>query len=408
MKRMFIKILATIALLIAVVGATQAEKLARLYHTVTLFNANVIVGNFSNMESMYDVVEIKPSGPASRFSQQPQPLPTEFTFKGNTRSVNNFLDETSTTALLVVKGNTITFEDYYQGTTATDRRISWSLAKSFLSALFGIAVHDGDIESIHDPVTKYVPELNGTGYDNVAIKDVLQMSSGVGFNEDYDDFHSDINRFGRTFAVGGSFDNFAKSLQRAREPGKVLHYVSIDTHVVGMVLRAATGRDIVDYFDDKLWSKIQPEDSVLYIIDKQNEPMVLGGMNLRTRDFTRFGQLYLNKGKWRDTQVVPESWVKASVTPDAPHLMPGDRETANTNLGYGYQWWIPENADQEFMGLGIYGQFLYVNQQANVVIVKNSAHLDFTKNDYESTAETVEFFRAVVASLENRFTSLPK
>lgn len=398
MKKFKISIFVVLVILIVIV-AVKAENLKRLYYAMTLFDKELIVDNFSNMASLFPSTEIEATTNASTFDQDLKPLPSHYKYKNNDRSVPDFLDKTSTTALLVVKGNTITYESYFQGTTGKDYRISWSTAKSFLSALFGIAVHEGTIKSIEEPVTNYVPELINTGYDGVRIKDVLQMSSGVHFNEDYYDFNSDINRFGRTFALGGSFDEFAATLVRDKTPGTYLHYVSIDTHVLGMVIRAATGRSIVDYFNEKLWSKIQPESSVYYIVDNKNEPMVLGGMNLRTRDFARFGQLYLNNGNWKGEQVVPRDWVQASITPDAPHLIPGKRESAKLNLGYGYQWWIPEESDQEFLALGIYGQYIYVNQKSGVVIVKNSAHIEFAENDFESATEAVAFFRAVAESI---------
>lgn len=391
--------LAVLFVILLVLALVKGESLKRLYYAITLFDKEVIVENFSNMATLFPSAEIQPTSEASVFEQDLKPLPSHFTYKNNQQSVPEYIDSTSTTALLVLKGNTLTYENYFQGTSDKDYRISWSTAKSFLSALFGVAVHEGAIKSIEESVTDYVPALKGTGYDGVRIKDVLQMSSGVYFNEDYYDFDSDINRFGRTFALGGSLDEFAGTLDRGREPGTHLHYVSIDTHVLGMVMRAATGRSILNYFDEKLWSRIHPEASAYYIVDNKNEPMVLGGLNIRTRDFARFGQLYLNNGSWNGEQIIPSEWVQASITPDAPHLVPGERETSSINLGYGYQWWIPEQADQEFMALGIYGQYIYVNQKAGVVIVKNSAHLEFAENGFESATEAVEFFRAIAASL---------
>jgi CubicO group peptidase (beta-lactamase class C family) len=287
------------------------------------------------------------------------------------------------------------------GTEAEDKRRSWSVAKSFLSALIGVAVEQGKIADINDPVSKYVPSLRGSGYDGVTIKNVLQMSSGVAFDEDYKRFSSDINRMGRLMALGGSFDDFARSLSSERQQGTFLHYVSIDTHVLGMVLRAASGEPIADYFKDNLWSKIQPEASTYYITDESGEPMVLGGLNMRSRDYLKIGKLYRDGGRWNGQQVIPESWVKQSITPDAAHLMPGKRENSGTELGYGYQWWLPKGAEQEFMALGIYDQFIYVDNKSAVVIVKNSAFIDFTENDYESTNESVAFFRSVVKSLSD-------
>jgi CubicO group peptidase (beta-lactamase class C family) len=398
MKKFKITLVALLAILSIIVIA-YSEQIKRVYQTITLFDEDVILNNFSNMSSIFRTVEIKPSTTPSIFERHEHSLPASFTYKGEDISIKDFINKTSTTSLLVVKGNTITFEEYYQGTKDTDSRISWSVAKSLLSALFGVAVEEGYIKSIEEPVTKYVPELLNSGYDGVRIKDVLQMSSGVAFNEDYLDFYSDINRFGRALALGSSIDDFSASLVNKSPPGTYLKYVSINTHVIGMVIRAATGRTIVDYFNEKIWSKIQPESSLFYIVDNQNEPMVLAGMNLRTRDFARFGQLYMNKGLWNSEQVIPSDWVNKSVTPDAPHLTPGKRDSSDIVFGYGYQWWIPENADEEFVAWGIYDQYIYVNQKLGVVIVKNSAHLGFADNNYESRTKTIEFFRNIANSI---------
>ncbi len=375
------------------------QKSVQLYHTITLFDEDKIVSNFSNMGSIIPTVTIKKSGQPHQFGQTPQALPATYNYKGEQKSLQEFLTRSSTTALLVLKGNDITFEDYYQGTSEKDQRISWSMSKSFLSALFGIAIEEGHIKSIDELVTDYVPELKGSGYDGVTIKNVLQMSSGVAFNEDYQDFNSDINRMGRLLALGGSFDEFAASLVNEREQGTFLHYVSIDTHVIGMVLRKATGRPVTEYFKEKLWSKLGTEQDTYYITDTTGEPMVLGGLNMLTRDYARFGKLYLDDGRWNDQQIVPLNWVKDSVTPDAPHLMPGKRDSSKMEMGYGYQWWLPVNADEEFMAVGIYDQYIYVNKKANVVIVKNSANINFTENNYESFLESSEAFRAIAAAL---------
>ena len=392
-------ILSLIVIFALLLVGTNYAALTRVYYAVTLFDEDVIVENFSDMESLFDTVEVSRPANGFTFGRAEQPLPTQYDYNGERRSVSEFLERTRTTALLVLKGDDITFEQYYLGTHAEDRRISWSVSKSFLSALFGVAVDEGHIRSLHDPVTEYVPALTGSGYDGVSIKNVLQMSSGVRFDENYDSFNSDINRFGRLMAFGGSFDEFAGSLANEREQGTFLNYVSLDTHVLGMVLRNATGRSFVDYFDEKLWSQIGAEDSAVFMVDARQEPMVLGGMNIRTRDFARFGKLYRDGGTWDGRQVIPAQWVVDSVTPDAPHLLPGPRDSAELDLGYGYQWWIPENAESEFMAIGIYDQFVYVNQQADVVIVKNSANIDFMENGFESTTETVEVFRAIVSSL---------
>lgn len=395
-KRLLIA--ATIA--ITATAALNWGSLVNLHKVITLFDEDKIVHNFVNMNEALPTITVSSNREPYYFNTAEQALPASFEFNGETISTDEYLQRSATTALVVLKDEDITHESYYLGTKAEDKRISWSVAKSFLSAIFGIAVEQGKIKSLNDPVTDYAPSLQGSGYEGITIKNVLQMSSGIRFNEDYNDFFSDINRMGRLLALGGSFDQFAASLTNEREQGTYLHYVSIDTHVLGMVLRGATGESIVDYFQKHLWNKIQPEADTFYLTDELGEPMVLGGLNMRSVDYLKFGKLYRDNGKWNDEQVIPESWVHASVTPDAPHLMPGKRDNADLDLGYGYQWWLPVDADEEFMALGIYDQFIYVNKKANVVIVKNSANINFMDNNFESGHESAEFFRAVAKSLQ--------
>jgi CubicO group peptidase (beta-lactamase class C family) len=376
-------------------------QLRQLYHTIHLFDEDVIVENFSHMNAIIPTISIKRSGNVNKFNHAPQALPDTFQYLGETRTMDSFLTQTSATALVVIKDNNLTFEDYYKGTSQWDQRISWSMAKSFLSAIFGVAVQEGFIKDLNQSVTDYVPSLAGSGYDGVSIKNVLQMSSGVLFNEDYGDFNSDINRFGRVMALGGSFDDFAASLSTERKQGEYMHYVSLDTHVIGMVLRAATGKSIETYFEEKLWSKLGTERDAIYITDSTGQPMVLGGLNLITRDYARMGTLYRDKGVINGEQIIPAQWIEDSITPDAPHLMPGKRDTSSSKFGYGYQWWLPDNPKQEFMALGIYGQHIYVNRQYNVVIVKNSADRAFMDNEYQHTDIALAAYRTIAKSLSD-------
>jgi CubicO group peptidase (beta-lactamase class C family) len=390
-------------IVIALTGATIFHtEVRQLYNTVRLFDADIIVENFSHMDEVAPIKTLKATDNVRPLTPNPQPLPETFTFKGETHNLQDWLSNSSATALVVIQDDNLVFEDYFQGTQATDKRISWSMAKSFLSALFGIAVSEGKIPDLNAAVTDYVPSLKGSGYDGVSIKNVLQMSSGVYFNEDYGDFNSDINRFGRVMALGGSFDDFSASLNKdpKHEQGTFMHYVSIDTHVIGMVLRAATGKTIMEYFQEKLWNKLGTEEDAFYITDTTGEPMVLGGLNMLSRDYARMGMLYRDGGIYNGEQIVPAKWIEDSITPDAPHLMPGKRETAHTNFGYGYQWWLPENPDQEFLAIGIYGQYIFIDRKTNTVIVKNSADRDFMDNDYESKDIAVAAFRAIAQSLE--------
>ena len=277
------------------------------------------------------------------------------------------------TGIVVLKDGALRHEAYYLGTGAEDLRISWSVAKSFLSALFGIVMAEGAIASLDDGVVTYAPGLAGSAYDGATIRNVLNMASGVAFDEDYLDFWSDINKMGRVIALGGSLDGFAAGLtSRVGAPGAAWHYVSIDTHVLGMVIRGATGRSIPDLMSDKLLSKLGFEAAPYYLTDGDGTAFVLGGLNLRTRDYARFGQMILQGGRWQGQQVVPADWIAASTAPSAP--------TAAGEEQYGFQWWMPEDAREgEFYAIGVYGQYIYVNLPEGMVIAVNAADRHFTE-----------------------------
>lgn len=381
-------------------GAVNHERLTRLYVAITLFEADKITDNFLNMNRVFNVREVQRAGPVFELppSHTPIALPEQFDSHGTRLKVDDFLVETGTNGLLILQNDEIQFEQYYQGHSAQGRHISWSMAKSFTSALLGVAVEEGHIDNIQQPVTDYVPQLKGSGYDGVSIKDVMQMSSGVKFNEDYADFYSDINRMGRIFAMNGALDEFIASLTREREPGTLNHYVSMDTQVLGMVLAAATNRSITDYMEEKLWHKLGVEQNAYWLVDSKGMEMAFGGLNASLRDYARFGRLYLNLGNWNGEQLVPRQWIVDSWTMDAPHLQPKEK-SAETGLGwgYGYQWWIP--SEGEYLAVGVYNQFIYIKPDQNLVIVKNSSNPDYTQPENLSNDQSLDFFRTLARQL---------
>lgn len=387
-----------VILLVAAIAATAfyAKNLQRLYTAITLYDEPVIVNNFLTLYEHFNASKIEPAPVPYRFPSASGDLPEAFVVEEQSADLQAFLADSGTTGLLVIKDGVIRVENYYQGHAEDRLHISWSMGKSVLSALFGIALEEGHIASIEQTVTDYVPELKGTGYDGVRIKDVLQMSSGVRFNEDYGDFHSDINRFSRTVAFGSSLDEFAASLEREREPGTYHHYVSIDTQVLGMILTRAIDRPLTDYLREKLWEPMGMEYPVYWLKDDYGMELALGGLQVALRDYAKFGWLYLNEGRWGDRQLVPAQWIKDSVTPDAPHLMPGaDNPASSSVFGYGYQWWIPTDADDEFMAQGIYHQFIYVDPDQNLVVVKNSANHRYNESGHNWQKKHLAMFRAI-------------
>lgn len=391
---------------VVITGVAKWREIKRAQFVASMFSGTDQVENFRNMDAIFPTRVIARGGEPYALPQGAEiDLPKTYAYEGKTLDSAKFLNDTDTTALVVVQHGKIVHEEYWRGNTKDSRTISWSVGKSFISALVGIAVHEGKIKSIDDQITAYAPELEGSGYDGVTIKNALQMSSGVGWNEDYSDQNSDIARFGRTLAFGGSMVEFAKTLKQARTPGTYNLYNSMDAQVLGLVLKNATGETPSDYLSKKIWSKIGAERDAYWVLDDAGNELAAGGVNVTARDYARFGLLYLHEGKWNGEQLVPADWVKASHTPDAPYLMPGENKNkseTSAGMGYGYFWWIPAEADGPFSAIGIYNQFIYVDPAHDLVIVKTSANHSYGGGATEASyreLETFALFRAIADAL---------
>jgi CubicO group peptidase (beta-lactamase class C family) len=338
-----------------------------------LFGGGPQVETFREMSMIYPVRVIRRAAAPSPLPRGPGcELPPSFDYFGQRQETAAFLAEMETTGLLILQDGQVVFEDYWLGNDATTQSIAFSVSKSFASALIGIAIGEGAIASVEDPVTRYAPQLAGGGYDGVRLKDVLQMSSGVRWNEDYSDPNSDVGAYGRVMAGAGSLDAFAAKCVRERQPGTFNQYNSTDTHVIGLVLRRATGRSLSEYLREKLWQPLGMEADGFWMVDAAGAEMAGVGLSAVLRDYARLGACYLNGGAWNGAQVIPADWVRDSVTPDAPHLTPGPRPTANLPMGYGYQWWIPDESGA-YCAMGVYNQFIWVHPKARLVIAKTSA-----------------------------------
>lgn len=376
----------TLVLLLAAAGTAlvKREEITRLLAVNTLFDAGRIVENFSHMDRLFLHTPVpRGSGPVSSLPRgADMPLP---------EGAQDWIADRAVTALLVLHDGRVVHESYHLGTAASDRRISWSMAKSYLSMLFGLVLADGDIAALDDPVTKYAPALRGGAYEGVTLRNVLQMTSGVAFDEDYLDYGSDINRMGRVLALGGTMDGFAAGLTETEAtPGENWAYTSIDTHVLGMVIRGATGRSIPDLLSERIIAPMGLEAEPYYLTDGDGVAFVLGGLNMTTRDYARMGLMVAQKGRLNGRQIVPAGWIARSTAPSAP--------TAPGKTGYGYQWWIPVGAAPGVvMARGIYGQYVYIDPARNVVIAVNAADRAFREDGVND--ENLEIFRRIATSL---------
>ena len=373
----------------------------RLYKVTHLFDKNSISYNFINMKEFF------PTSTPIKASEDPYTfikiddfiMPDTYEFEGEEKQIIESIDYFNTDGLMILKDGEVYYENYWNENKETSRHIIWSVSKSFLSALVGIALDEGLIEDINDPIIKYLKDFKGTGYEGVSIKNLLQMSSGIEFNEDYGDPDSDINRYGRVTATGTSQREFAKTLKNSREPGTYNHYISLDSQMLGMLIAEVSNMSVKEYLHEKIWSKIGMQDDAFYLTDKQEIEMSLGGLNVTLRDMAKFGQLYLNKGKWNGNQIVPSEWVANSTIPLDKHVQPnaGD-EFSSDSWGYGYQWWVPGPEVSDYTAHGIYNQFIYINPKSNVVIAKTSSNYNFVDERQYTKDAHIAIFRTIAES----------
>jgi len=383
-------------------GKTENEPLLkeeRLAFVSSLFTGEEQYQNFNRVYKLFPTTTLLPSSNPIVFQLgEPISLPVDFIFEGKTVSVDAYLSRTDTAALLILQNGKIKYENYWLTGGRDVHWFSFSMAKSFISALLGIAIDQKYIKSIEDKITDYVPQLHNSAYDDVRIKDILQMSSGASWNEDYSDPNSDINRSARIFAMGGSLDEFTSSLQKDLEPGSFNRYNSTDTQALGMLLREATGISVSKYMQKMLWDPIGAEDNGYWIIDSENMEMAYAGFMATARDYAKLGELYRLDGNLNNKQIIPNHWIKSSTKPDAPHLMPGDNPLSDFPLGYGYQWWVPDGSG-DFSAIGVYNQFVYVSPENHTVIVKLSANSSYGSSaeaSGKSELEGISFFKAII------------
>ena len=281
------------------------------------------------------------------------------------------------TGFLVLRRDTVLIERYFHGADRRSRFVSQSVGKSIASILVGVAVEEGKIRSIGDPVTQYLPELAPSGYRSVTVKNVLQMATGVDYSEDYRDSTSGAAQIGAALITGTpSFSAFVGSMKpTAVPPGTAFQYQSVNTQLLGLLLERVTGMPLARWAETRLWSKLGAEsDGYFYQAKRQPDTCAFACYNATIRDYGRIGLLMLGRGAIGGRRVVSESWVAQSTTPDADYLRPRAAEAGRPpRSGYGFQWWIPPGEDGAFMAIGIYGQAIYINPARQIVVVQTSA-----------------------------------
>ncbi len=281
-------------------------------------------------------------------------------------SLDEFLENTGTQAFLVIKDDTVIYERYFMGYQRDSIVTSFSVAKSFNSALIGMAIADGLINSVDDPITTYIPELaqRDARFSQITIRHLLTMSSGLRFDDDRFFLPEDDNL---TYAFDDLRHLALTETEIVEPPGETFVYNNYNPLLLGLILERATGQPVTSYLQEKLWNPLGMEFDGSWSLDSEQSSFekMESGINARAIDFAKFGRLYLNGGNWEGQQLLPAKWVANSLSDnglirDAP-------------VYYGYMWW-GENcnpASRDFFALGNFGQFIYVSPASNMIIVRN-------------------------------------
>jgi CubicO group peptidase (beta-lactamase class C family) len=330
-----------------------------------------------------------------------RPLDLTYRFADRDRSLADLHRRTFTTAFVVLHHGRIVHESYpgrFAGPRA--RMQLFSLSKSVTSMLVGIALADGDIGGLDDRVVDYRDDFIGTAYEKSTLAELLDMTSGVGDSESWDVADSGIKRFEQAVMGGGDVTEVVRSAARTAEPGERFNYSTFDAQLIGWILEAATGRSLAAYAAERLWSRIGAERDAFYWLTRARPRTAIGAgsFNATARDVARLGLLMTRDGAFGGEQIVPRDWVRLSRGSDREELAVGAVGASGyAHYGYANQWWTLGGPHQAFTGLGVHGQYLFVDPVADVVIVKCSAWP--TQDDEERDRETITALRRIADHL---------
>lgn len=304
--------------------------------------------------------------------------------------VDRYLAGQRAAGIVILQDGKIRFERYGLGFNAKGRWTSFSVAKSFTSTLVGAAIRDGSIKSLDDKVSAYIPDLRGSAYDAVSIRQLLTMSSGIGWNEDYEDPKSDVARFNTAKPDTGvdATVSYMRKLPRAHPPGEVWHYNTGETNLIGALVSSATGKSLASYLQEKIWQPAGMEAKATWLKGQTGHEIAGCCLQAATRDFARFGLFVLAGGIAMGQPVVGPDWFAQATTKQKDIGSPGK--------GYGFQWWTYD--DGSVAAQGIFGQGIFIDRQRHLVIATNA---DWPRADEGPEPEAREaFYRQVQALVD--------
>lgn len=340
----------------------------------------------SQSQSYFDSVAISRSATPQALPEHPLALAPQVAWRdGASIELAQFLRHTNTNALLVLHRGHLVYEHYPQGAMRTTVFPSYSVAKSMLSDLVGVALHEGKITALSDPVRKYLPDLPKE-FGALSVGDLINMQSGIHVDEKYDSAFSQI----AYMYITTDLRRFVRGLGSTRHtPGEGFVYRSVDYLLLGMVLSAATGEPLTQYLQNKLWQPMGAQYDASWSVDSAAGAVEKSFccVNARAIDFARYGLLHLRQGKANGAQILPATWM----------ARPAQVGTADADFAYGRGWWLPRRATNgsDYTAIGIHGQYVYIDPLSDTVIVKLSDH-----GSEQDEALTVAAFRSIVQELQ--------
>lgn len=330
-----------------------------------------------------------------------------YSLNGHRRNIGDFLDLNNVAGLLVLHRGNIVLERYGLGLQSFDRWSTMSTVKSMTAMLVGAAIADSAISSLDDPVTRYVPALKGCPYDAVTVRHLLTMSSGMSWLEDYTDKQSDVNRYSKSLAdkVPGGVLALLRSCSRANAPGRVWHYNTGDTYLLGTVVSMATGRTLADYMSERIWQPCGMEFDGFYTLESDGGQEIGGsraGMSLR--DIGRFAKLVLDDGAVDGKRILPEGWCTEAGA--AAFHIPEEYQVAHRKAlgltGYGYSWWL--RSDGSMLAMGHSGQRIFIDRRAELAVIQLAVYPEpryASPNEPNRDAELNAFIDAVRTAIRS-------
>jgi CubicO group peptidase (beta-lactamase class C family) len=316
-----------------------------------------------------------------------QELAASYVHKGDERSVDTFMDCNNVAGLLVIKNGQVVTERYGLGLQPQDRWSTMSMVKSVTAILVGAAVQDG-VLTIDHPVVQYLPQLSGSGYKHVSVRQLMTMSSGVAWSEDYGSKQSDVNRYSKSLAdkVPGGVLQLLQAVPAAHTPGTVWHYNTGDTYLLGAVISAATGCTLADYLSKKIWQPCGMEFDAFYTLESDDGQEIAGSRaGMALRDWGRFALFAMDQGLVDGQQVLPVGWMDSVAT--RAFTLPADFNPAMCKAlgltGYGFSWWLRDGGGM--MAMGHAGQRLYINREEKLIVIHLAV---YPEPRYVSASET--------------------